>query len=196
MARPRTVADDAVLDATARLIGRIGPANVTLARVAAEVGLAPATLVQRFGSKRGLLLAVARRPDGIGAQFAAAGAAEPTRTAALIAALVALTAPVRTPAALANSLAFLQLDLADDEFHAEAVRYVGAMREHVEAHVRDAVATGELAGAEPAVLAETLITAYHGALITWAVLRDGPLEAWLAARLHAVLAPYDGAAVA
>ena len=57
--RPRTVSDQAILAATARVIGDLGPAKLTLARVASEVGLAPATLVQRFGSKRGLLLALA-----------------------------------------------------------------------------------------------------------------------------------------
>ena len=169
MARPRTVSDDAVLDGAARLIGRVGPARLTLAHVAEEVGLAPATLLQRFGSKRGLLLALARRPVEI-------GAAGPTRLEALIAGLVELSASVRTPEALANNLAFLQLDLSDAEFHAEAVAHFTAMREHVEALLRDAVATGELADVAVEDLAETVITTYNGALITWAVLRDGSLE--------------------
>jgi AcrR family transcriptional regulator len=185
--RPRTVADDAVLDAAARLIGRVGPARLTLAQVADESGLAPATLVQRFGSKRGLLLAVARRPLDLGEFFAAAA---PGRLEALTAGLVALAAPVRTPAALANNLAFLQLDLADDEFRAEAVAHFGALREHVEALLAGASAAGELAGADAGALAATVVTTYNGALITWAVLRDGALEDWLRHRLEAVLAPY------
>ena len=53
VARPRTVSDDAVLDATARAVGRVGPARLTLGHVAAEVGLAPATLVQRFAPSAG-----------------------------------------------------------------------------------------------------------------------------------------------
>ena len=61
MPRPRTIDDDAVLDAADRIVERGGPAAVTFASVAAEVGLAPATLVQRFGTKRGLLLATTIR---------------------------------------------------------------------------------------------------------------------------------------
>jgi AcrR family transcriptional regulator len=183
VARPRTVADDAVLDAAARLIGRVGPARLTLAHVAEEAGLSPATLVQRFGSKRGLLLAVARRR----VDFGAAGA---TPIGALLAGLVALAAPVRTPEALANNLAFLHLDLADAEFHAEAVAHFTALREHVEALLRDAVRAGELERVEVARLAETVVTAYNGALITWAVLREGTLEDWLRRQVEAVLAPY------
>ena len=38
-----------------------------------------------------------------------------------------------------------------------------------------------------------MITAYNGALITWAVLREGTLEAWMRAQLEAVLAPYAAA---
>ena len=126
MPRPRTIGDDAVLDAAATLIGRVGPAKLTLAHVAAEAGLAPATLLQRFGSKRGLLLAVARRPVDLAAEFGAARAEEPARLGALVAALVALTRTVRTPETLANSIAFLQLDLADPEFHTEALAFFAA----------------------------------------------------------------------
>jgi AcrR family transcriptional regulator len=50
MPRPRTIGDEAVLRAAAGLMGRVGPGKLTLARVAEEVGLSPATLVQRFGS--------------------------------------------------------------------------------------------------------------------------------------------------
>ena len=59
--RPRGMEDAAILRAAAEVIGRTGPARFTLAAVASEIGLVPATLVQRFGSKRGLLLALARQ---------------------------------------------------------------------------------------------------------------------------------------
>ncbi|MFD8888404.1 helix-turn-helix domain-containing protein [Streptomyces erythrochromogenes] len=61
MARPRGVEDAVILRAAVRVMGRVGPAGLTLAAVAGEVGLVPGTLVQRFGSKRGLLLALADR---------------------------------------------------------------------------------------------------------------------------------------
>ena len=35
-----------------------------------------------------------------------------------------------------------------------------------------------------------MITTYNGALITWAVLRDGTLEDWMRRQAGAVLAPY------
>ena len=57
--RPRLASDADILAAAGRAIGRVGPVELTLADVAGELGLSPATLVQRFGSKRGLLLALA-----------------------------------------------------------------------------------------------------------------------------------------
>ena len=59
--RPRGVDDAVILRAAVEVIGRVGPAKLTLAAVADEVGLVPGTLVQRFGSKRGLLLALAEQ---------------------------------------------------------------------------------------------------------------------------------------
>ena len=59
MARPRTIPDADVLAAAARVVGALGPARLTLAAVGDECGLSPATILQRFGSKRALLLALA-----------------------------------------------------------------------------------------------------------------------------------------
>jgi AcrR family transcriptional regulator len=188
--RPRTVDDDVLLAAALDLIGRVGPARLTLARVAEEVGLAPATLVQRFGSKRGLMLAAARRGTDWAGRFAATRAAAATRVEALIAGLVEATAAVRSPESMANSIAFLQIDLSDDEFHAEALAGAQAMREEIAALLREAVDAGELAGADPGGLADTVVTTYNGALITWAIQREGAIGDWLRARLEAVLAPY------
>jgi AcrR family transcriptional regulator len=189
VARPRTIDDDALLAAALDLIGRVGPARLTLARVAEEVGLAPATLVQRFGSKRGLMLAAARRGTDWTGRFAAARAGAPL-VEALVAALAGAAAAVRTPEAMANNVAFLQLDLADDEFRAEALAGARAMRDEIEALLRAALDAGELAGADARALADTVATTYNGALITWAIHREGTIEAWLGERLSAVLAPY------
>src|SRR5687767_5568699 len=57
--RPRQASDEDLLKATFRAIARFGPSRLTLADVAAEAGVSPAALVQRFGSKRALLLAAA-----------------------------------------------------------------------------------------------------------------------------------------
>ena len=56
MARPRTISDEELIAATVRVMSRLGPVKMTLAAVAEEAGVTAATLVQRFGSKRRLML--------------------------------------------------------------------------------------------------------------------------------------------
>ncbi len=57
------MSDEEVLDRALPLIGRAGPTGFTLADVAAEVGLAPATLIQRFGDKKTLIERVFARDN-------------------------------------------------------------------------------------------------------------------------------------
>jgi AcrR family transcriptional regulator len=186
--RPRTIDDEAVLDAAARVVGRTGPAGLTLAAVAAESGLAPATLVQRFGSKRRLLLAVVARGVPVGSLREAAMADDPL--AALVDALVARTASIVSPEVLANHVAFLQMDLADPEFHAHARADAARLQEALEAVLRAAEAGGGLRGVEVPAMARALRVTYNGTLVTWAVDRDGELASVLRRELEAVLAPY------
>jgi AcrR family transcriptional regulator len=176
MARPKLLSDEEVLRAAGRVVSRDGPSRMTLSAVAAEAGLSPATLVQRFGSKRGLLLALsAGSAESVESVFARARERHDDPADALVAALVALTEGLRTPQALANSVAFLALDLQDPEFLVLAQRHATARRAEIEALVDDPE------------LARAVDVAYNGSLITWAVERDGNLPARLEADLRAVL---------
>ncbi|GAA2822016.1 TetR/AcrR family transcriptional regulator [Nonomuraea rubra] len=190
MGRPRTTSDEAILGATARAIGRHGPQGLTLAAVAQEAGLSPATLVQRFGSKRGLLLAFAAHATRTAAEpFERARQEHASPLAALRAALVHLAEGVSTPEELSGSLGFLQLDLTDPDFRAHAAEHARRTRDEIAALLADAVAAGELeAGA--ATLAGAVQVAYNGALILWALTGDGPLPDAMREALGQTLRPY------
>src|SRR4051812_2405333 len=116
--RPRTATDAELLAAATRAVSRVGPVRLTLADVAAEAGVAPATLMQRFGSKRGLLLALAREGSAAaGETMATIRSAHPSPLEALAAVADCLTGMAPSPEELANHLAFLCIDLTDPEFH-------------------------------------------------------------------------------
>src|SRR5689334_25365224 len=96
---------------------RAGPGELTLADIAAEAGVTAGALVQRFGSKRGLLLALAEGAAAGTAEFLDAfgrGHASPLGAVREYARCLAHLA--ESPAALARNLAYLQIDLADAEF--------------------------------------------------------------------------------
>lgn len=194
--RPRGTEDAAILRAAAEVIGRIGPARFTLAAVATEVGLVPATLVQRFGSKRGLLLALARQSaaDADADTGAVAGQAREQHGSAL-AALTALAvgrlAPMTTPDRFANHLAFLCLDLTDPELYEPALAVHQAHGRAITALVEEAIATGELRAGTPAgPLTSSIQAVIAGAGLTWALDREGTLPDRVTAGIGAVLAAY------
>ena len=197
--RPRGTEDAAILRAAAEVIGRTGPARFTLAAVATEVGLVPATLVQRFGSKHGLLLALARQ-SAADADAAAGAIAEQAREAreqhgGALAALTALAvgrlAPMTTPERFANHLAFLCLDLTDPELYGPALAVHQAHGRAIAALVEEAIATGELRAGTPAgPLTRSIQTVIAGAGLTWALDREGTLPTRVTAGIGAVLAAY------
>lgn len=190
MPRPRTVSDEAILDAVLALAHRVGPARVTFAAAAAESGLSAATLVQRFGTKRGLLLAADKR--GIDLWVGALDRATATSPLArVVEGLVLAVDPDTTPEQMANSVAMLQLDLADPDFHAETLRGARAVRARIERGLSAALDAGELrSGTDVSMLAALVETTYHGAMIGWAIHREHTLARWVREQVAAVLAPY------
>jgi AcrR family transcriptional regulator len=190
MPRPRTISDEAVLDAVLALALRVGPARVTFAAAAAEAGLSAATLVQRFGSKRELLLAADKR--GIDLWVGALDrSAAVSPLARVVEGLVLAVDPAATPEQMANSVAMLQLDLADPDFHAETLRGAQAVRARIARDLDAALAAGELrSGTDVATLAKLVETTYHGAMIGWAIHREGTLADWMREQVETVLAPH------
>jgi AcrR family transcriptional regulator len=189
--RPRLASDEQILEAVARGIGRYGPRELTLAHIAEDLGLAPATLVQRFGSKRGLFVALAARgTDAVAAVFERARAAAPTALDGLRQALTDRVSGIGDRAVMANNVAMLALDLADDELGAHATHQARGMRDQVRRFLADAAERGELVGADVDELADVVLAVYNGALVTWAIDGSGDLPGWLGRRLDAVLRPY------
>jgi AcrR family transcriptional regulator len=190
--RPRGVEDAAILQATAEVIGRIGPAALTLSAVAQEVGVVPGTLVQRFGSRRGLLRALAERSaTDAESLHERVGAGHQSALGALVAFAVESAASMATPRRYANHLAFLCIDLTDPEFHEHALAVHRAQRRAVEKLLADAVSAGELrAGTQVAVLVGTVQAVIAGTGLTWALDREGTLRQRLRREIEAVLSPH------
>ena len=182
MPRPRTVSDEAILACAARVVGEVGPARLTLALVARAAGLAPPSLVQRFGSKRQLLLALARTA-GDDAERALARARAGQRAESPLAVLrrylLGFAQLARTPDELANHLAFLQMDLTDPEFRGVTATQMRRQDEVVEELLREAIAAGEIAATDAPALARALVTAVNGSLLRWAIFRKGDVRRWL-----------------
>jgi AcrR family transcriptional regulator len=189
--RPRLASDADILAAALRAMTRLGPVRLTLAAVAREAGLSPAALVQRFGSKRQLLLALAAQaPEGNDALFQNLRDANASHLQALLAMADCMAMMGSTPEEISNTLAFLQIDLTDPEFHRLALRSSGSVHAGIRALVKDAVHAAELIRCNADRLAHALHATMNGSLLNWAIHREGTLQAWIRRDLQTVLAPY------
>ncbi len=170
---------------------RLGPVKLTLAGVAKEAGVSPATLVQRFGSKRGLLLAVCgAAADGNDACFDMLRAAGGSPLEKLVSAAMFMTQSTSTPEEMANQLAFLQIDLTDPDFHRLTLRMSRQMEAQYVKLADEAVAAGELVRCDTRALCRALGAVAAGSLLGWAIHRDGKAATWVRRDIETLLAPY------
>ena len=189
--RPRSVSDETVFEAVGAVVADAGPAGLTLAAVAERAGLSAPALAQRFGSKRGLLVAyAAAAARGVDDLFEQVRGRSPDPLSTVRAVLVAFAAPVVTRAALANILAFLYLDLTDPELGALAAEQSRLLRRRLRDLLGEAHAAGHLVDVDLAALADTLYTVYNGSLVTWAIDGRESLARWLTERVDRALAPH------
>jgi hypothetical protein len=90
---------------------------------------------------------------------------------------------------LSNSLAFLQMDLMDPEFHQHALVQSHGMQAGIKGFLDEAVALGELQRCDTARLARAVRSMIGGSLLHWAVDRDGRVADRLSEDLDALLKP-------
>src|SRR5512141_1539436 len=170
--RPRRLPDSAILDAAVKVVSRTGPERFTLPDVGHAVGLSAATLVQRFGSKRSLLLAMLEQTITlVDERFAAAIADHKSPLDRLYAAAIDRASEFEGPNSLSNRFAFVLIELTDPEFQALAAesgrKAMAAFRKMIE----DAVEAGELAQGlfDPQHLAETVYAVVIGSMVMWVI---------------------------
>lgn len=185
--------DSAILAAASRVVSREGPERFTLADVGEEVGLSAATLVQRFGSKRQLLLLMLEQTVNlVNGRFAAAAAAGDSPLDALYAAALDRADPTHGPENVANGLAFMLLEINDPDFHAISVASAKQAIDAYKVMLDNAIEVGELCenGLDTLDLAETVHSVTLGSLMMWVILRDGATKPQTRRDLDTLLRPY------
>ena len=190
--RPRKASDDEIFHAAYQVMQRTGPGELTLADIAAEAGLTAGALVQRFGSKRDLLLKLSDRfAGGVGEMFAGLRKAHRSPLAALRAYSDCMAGMATSPAALMRNLSYLQIDLTDDDFRKNLEKSARATREELQHLIRDAIQAKELVPSTNArQLARTVEAVIGGSMLGWAHYQEGTAAKYMRDDLNAVLKPY------
>ena len=188
--RRRKAEDADVFAAMGRVMRRVGPSELTLGAIAAEAGVTAGALVQRFGSKRELMLAHWRQAAVAGTPpEPAARASSPLQALRATAAQYARLAA--SPRAALRNLAYMQSDWADAALRRHWLRHTRAARVRCEQLVTEAVAQGELrAGTDAQALARMIEVTLGGSFLAWTLHREGSAATRLREDLDATLRPY------
>lgn len=191
--QPRKVSDEQVFAAVMRAMQRLDPRRLTLAAIGEEAGITAGALAQRFGSKRALLLALARRQFGGSGRPTAARATEQhgSAMAALDAHVLAMSSLGSSADTLRRNLAYLQDDLADPAMR-EALAEAGeANRGFVRSLLEAARDEGALAAhADPPKLALLIEACLAGAAVSAAFYEPPSAGDWVRDLMEELLRPY------
>ena len=178
MARRKIISDEAVLDAAAKVMFAKGPGEFTLADVAKAAGIAPATLVQRFGDKHGLVVAAMNRDNQTFAAELAALPAGQGAEAVIDIFRVFFPNVAEFTAGFADQLLWLRQDMADPDLNRLA-------RDRFR-RLRDVIAERLPPLPIPPDEAALLIEAqWQGALLHWGIAHEGRLGDFVTRSLEA-----------
>lgn len=190
--RPRKASDAEVFAAAGRVMARVGPAQLTLAQIAGEAGLTAGALVQRFGSKRELLVALSNEfAASTPVMFTDLRKANTSPLATLRAYADCIAEMGSSPGALAHHLSYLQADITDPDLRRHLRDHARASRASIRGLLAEAVAQGELTpGTDLDSLARVAEVTINGSLMTWAFYQDGTAREFIRNDLDAALKPY------
>jgi AcrR family transcriptional regulator len=161
MPRPKTQPDEKVLEAAHRLIHSEGPEALTFARLAYYCGLAPATLVQRFKTKAGLMQATLLHAwDGLDAKTARLAEEIPRTPQGAVRLLMALSGEYGGIETYAEGLLILREDLRDPVLRARGTAWRQALSLVLDRCFADLPAA-------PKDVGLLLATQWQGSLLWW-----------------------------
>jgi AcrR family transcriptional regulator len=176
MPRRKSISDEDILDRALPLMAKAGPAGFTLADVARAVGVAPATLIQRFGDKQTLVERAFARdndrfvpwlqslPRGVGADVVVGVYADATRL-------------FGDNPSLSDHLLWLREDIRDPALNRLALDRFRLFRAEILERLPPLPIPPERA-------ARLLDAQYHGAVVQWALEPEGRLADFVADSLR------------
>ena len=168
MPRTRSVHDEVLLDAALQIVHTLGPSALSFGSLAERVDLAASTLVQRFGSKDGLLQATLLLAwDRLDAETAALDATAALDVSGVVDLLVGLSGQYEADG-YADQLMVLREDLRDPVLRGRGKSWIAALIECVERRLDDV--PGGTDG-----LGQIVVGQWQGTLTIWGFTRQGPL---------------------
>lgn len=186
MAQKKIIDDPSVLEKALLVISEYGPDTFTLADVGKAVGLAPATLMQRFGSKQKLLILAAKQANTkLIKDLGELKRKKLSWDKELIHLLCGMPEGFATRENIAKSLGLLKLDMIDPELHPIARELFESLRRRIQELLSFGQSAGELdTSLDVDALTWELDALRHGLVIQWTLSGKGTLAKWLEKGFH------------
>lgn len=170
MSRRKTISDELLVDKILPAVMEHGPANVSFGNASEASGLAAATLVQRFGSRAGMVEAVLLRVwDRVDETTAEADARYPIDPGGAVELLLHLTNSDTAEYDFTDGLLLLREDIRNLVLRARGVNWGTQLAGALGRRLSDDVDRAVMLGWQMASL-------WQGTLIWWAFLRDDELQ--------------------
>ncbi|WP_404426370.1 TetR/AcrR family transcriptional regulator [Thalassospira australica] len=159
-----------MLDTLFETLLETGPAGLTFARAAKSCGLSPATLVQRYGNRDALVLAILLRAwDQLDAETAAADMQEPLTPDGAIALLMRLMPPETAERDATDGLLLLREDIRNPILRERGAAWGHRLAEILGRRLSENPEEGRRLGWQMANI-------WQGAQTWWAFTRDQPAD--------------------
>ncbi|CEG61738.1 TetR/AcrR family transcriptional regulator [Legionella micdadei] len=189
MARIKKISDEAVLTIILDIITRIGAAQFSLEDLSRQTKLSPATLIQRFGSKKEILnKALELANKKLAEKLDSNNALAETSIQQIITTYLDLSLVFVKPEDVANGLDILKLDIIEKKLNQITREYFEIRRKKIKSLLDLAIKNGEL----PKIISTgnlvwDMEALWQGAILQWALIGNGSLHDWLRKRLLSFL---------
>lgn len=181
MSQKKLLDDETVLKQALLAFSVHGAENFTLADIGRWVGLAPATLLQRFGSKQQLLVQAAKQAHiQLKQDLEILKNRNLPWDEELLELLSGMPEGFGSRHEIANSLGILKLDMIDPELHPIARTLFNSLRMRIEELLTKGASQGDL---DPSLaiseITWELEALRHGLVIQWTLSGEGTLHPWI-----------------
>jgi AcrR family transcriptional regulator len=187
--RTKKVGDSIILKMILEVIAKEGATTFSLEDLSKKTGLSPATLLQRFGSKRNILhKAIELANQDLKNNLTNRSVIDKSPLKEIINVYLELSMPFSNPIDVARGLDILKLDITEKRLNRLTKKYFELRRNKITSLVTLAQKQGEIAfDFHIADLVWNLECLWQGSIMLWALTQKGKLQPWLTNRFSSFL---------
>lgn len=189
MPRKKKTEDAVILKMILEVLVKKGASTFSLMDLSIKTGLAPATLLQRFGSKEAILhKAIELANQELKDDFASRPIENKSPIKEIVDIYLELSIPFSSPVDVANGLDILKLDITETKLNTLTRKYFDIRRNKIESLIMLAQKKGEIStDTDVKDMAWNLECLWQGAIMLWALTGKGQIDEWIKKRFFTTL---------